>query len=293
MHRFARIEMLVAVVEEGSFTAAAERLNVSKSHVSREVAALEEQMGVRLLNRTTRHVSPTPEGETFVERCGYLLEEFERAERALTQRQTEPVGKLRLAAPMTFGVKHLSPLIGDFLNEYDGLDVDAHFSDRKVSIVDEGFDVAVRVGRLEESSLIVRKIREVDGYVCASPGYLEEYGRPEHPDDLTDHNCLLYSYLSAGDRWLLEREGEEVAVPVSGSLRANNGEVLRESALRGVGVVLGPEFVLEEALEAGELERLFPEWRIKSGAVWVLYPHRRHLAAKVRVFVDFLEERLG
>jgi len=293
MHRFSQIEVLVAVVEEGSFTAAAERLNISKSHASRQVADLEERLGVRLLNRTTRHVSTTPEGETFVERCGHLLEEFGRAERALTQRRTDPVGTLRLAAPMTFGVDRLSPVIANFLSRYEGLEVDAHFSDRKVDVVEEGFDVAVRVGRLEDSSLIVRKIREVEAHVTASPAYLEEHGRPGHPDELVDHRCLLYSYLSGGQRWVFERDDTEVTVPVSGPLRANNGEALIEAARRGNGVVLSPEFISSEPVEEGDLVRLFPEWTIQSGAVWVLYPHRRHLAAKVRRFVEFVDERLG
>ncbi|MFB6264361.1 MAG: LysR family transcriptional regulator [Bradymonadaceae bacterium] len=293
MHRFAQIEMLVAVVEEGSFTAAAERLNVSKSHVSRQVADLEERMGVRLLNRTTRQISTTPEGASFVERCAGILEEFERAERALTQRRRDPVGTLKIAAPMSFGIKYLSPVLADFLNEYDGIDAEVHFSDRKVDVVDEGFDVAVRAGRLEDSSLIVRKLRDVDGHVCASPDYLDEHGRPEHPRDLTDHDCLLYSYLSAGERWIFERDGREEAVPVSGSLTANNGEALTEAARRDVGLILCPEFIVADALERGDLVRLLDDWSIHSGGVWVLYPHRRHLAAKVRVFVDYLQDRLG
>lgn len=293
MHRFSQIQVLVAVVEEGSFTAAAERLNISKSHASRQVADLEERLGVRLLNRTTRHVSTTPEGETFVERCAHLMEELERAERALTQRRTDPVGTLRLAAPMTFGVDYLSPVLAEFLDTYEGLEVDAHFSDRKVDVVEEGFDVAVRVGALEDSSLIVRKIREVEGYITASPSYLEAHGRPDHPEELADHSCLLYSYLSAGERWVFERGGDEVTVPVSGPLRANNGEALIEAARRGIGVVLSPEFISNQAVEKGDLVRLFPEWTIQSGAVWALYPHRRHLAAKVRRFVEFVDERIG
>jgi len=293
MHHLAQIEMLVAVVEEGSFTEAAERLNLSRSHVSRQISDLEERFGVRLLNRTTRHVSPTPEGETFAQRCAHLLEEFEEAERALTQRRTDPVGTLRIAAPMTFGVNHLNPVLADFLAEHEGLRAEVHFSDRKVDLVDEGFDVAVRIGRLKDSSLIVRKIRETGAYICASPDYLATHGRPDHPEDLAHHNCLSYSYLSAGDRWIFERDGEQVVVPVAGALTANNGEALMEAAMRDLGVALCPTFIIGEAIQRGDLVPLFPEWNLPSGSVWVLYPHRRHLAAKVHHFVDFIEDRLG
>ncbi len=284
--------MLVAVVEEGSFTAAAERLNVSKSHVSKQIAALEEQMGVDLLNRTTRQVSTTPEGETFVERCAHLLEEFERAENALRQRGTKAVGTLRIAAPMTFGVDYLSPILGEFLREYEGIDAEVHFTDRLVDIVDEGYDVALRISKREDSSLIMRRLLDVEGYVCASDGYIREHGRPDAPEDLKEHDCLLYTYLSAGDRWIFEREGEEVSVPVDGSLRANNGEALMEAAKRDVGVILTPDFIVGEAVERGELERLLTDWSVKSGTVWAAYPQRQHLATKVRVFVQFLQEHL-
>jgi DNA-binding transcriptional LysR family regulator len=293
MHRFNQIEMLVAVVEEASFTAAAERLNVSKSHVSRQIKELEEHLGVRLLNRTTRQVSVTSEGEIFTQRCANVIEEFERAERALTQRRTDPVGLLKVAAPMTFGVNYLSPVLAEFLETYEGVEVDVHFSDRMVDLVEEGFDVGLRIGSLDDSSLIGRKVRDVKAYICASPAYLEEHDRPDRPSDLKDHNCLQYSYLSAGNRWYFQRDDEETVVPVSGSFKANNGEALKEAALRDVGVVLAPEFILGEPVENNQLVRLFPEWSMQEGAIWLLYPHRRHLAAKVRHFVDFVRERLS
>jgi DNA-binding transcriptional LysR family regulator len=194
---------------------------------------------------------------------------------------------------MTFGVDYLSPVIAEFLRAYDGIDADVHFSDRTVDVVDEGFDIVVRISREKKRSLITRKLLDVEGYVCANSDYLEAHGRPDHPKDLSDHDCLQYTYLSAGNRWLFQKGETETAVPVSGSLKANNGEALMEAAKHGVGIILTPDFIVGEALEQGELERLMPDWTVKSGSVWAAYPQRRHLATKVRLFVNFLQENLA
>lgn len=294
MDRLSAIEVFAAVVEEEGFTAAARQLDVSKSYVSKQISRLEDRLGVRLLNRTTRHVSTTGEGRAFYERCAQILDDLEEAERALTQAHSEPVGTLRMTAPMSFGNKYLAPAVGDFMCEHPDIKIDIHFSDRLVDIVEEGYDLAVRVGQLQDSSLIVRRVAPTTGYVVGSPAYLNKFGHPRSPEELAEHRCLLYTYLRTGATWKLhDGGGREVAVEVDGPMRANNGQALLEAARSGLGLVLTPDFIAAGALRSGVLERTLPDWHGDTGAVWALYPHRRHLSAKVRVFVDFLTERFS
>lgn len=292
MSRISQIEFLAAVVEEGSFTGAADALGVSKSHVSNQIADLEDRLGVRLLHRTTRSVDPTPEGEAYYERVRRILDELDEADRALRQARTEPMGTLRLTAPVSLGTEYLGPIIGEFLQRHDDLSVDVDLLDRKVDLVEEGYDMAIRAGVLGDSSLIVRRIAEFDPFVCASPAYLEEHGTPEHPSDLEAHDCLVYSYLPGGRSWKFTAP-EEVRVPIDGSVESNNGTLLSGVAARGRGVIMAPAFLIDDALREGRLRRILTDWELQSGAVWALYPHRRHLSAKVRTFIDFLGERLN
>ena len=294
MDRLSAIEIFVAVVNHEGFTAAARELDVSKSYVSKQVSRLEDRLGVRLLNRTTRHVSPTGEGEAFFERCAQILDDLEEAERALTQAHSEPVGTLRLTAPMSFGQSYLAPAAADFMAKYPELRVDIHFSDRLVDIIEEGFDLAVRVGTLQDSSLIVRRIGPATGYAVASSSYLDERGEPQHPDDLSDHACLLYSYLQTGSTWVFHNEeGGETRVDVDGPMRANNGEALLEACKRGLGIYTAPDFITADAIRSGQVQRVLTDWHLDAGGIWALYPHRRHLSTKVRLFVDFLSDRFS
>ena len=294
MDRLSAIEIFVAVVNQEGFTAAARQLDVSKSYVSKQVSRLEDRLGVRLLNRTTRHVSPTGEGEAFFERCAQILDDLEEAERALTQAHSEPVGTLRLTAPMSFGQAYLAPAAADFMSEYPDLRVDIHFTDRLVDIIEEGFDLAVRVGSLQDSSLIVRRIAAATGYAVAASSYLEAHGDPTHPEDLTDHACLLYSYLQTGATWVFQNDdGEEARVDIDGPMRANNGEALLEACKRGLGIYVAPDFITADAIRSDEVRRVLPDWHQDPGGIWALYPHRRHLSTKVRLFVDFLSDRFS
>jgi len=292
MSRISQIEFFAAVVEEESFTAAADVLDVSKSHVSNQIADLEEQLGVRLLHRTTRSVDPTPEGEAYYERIRTILDELDEADRALRRAQTEPMGTLRLTVPVSLGTKYLGPLLGEFLEEHDRLSAAVDLLDRKVDLVEEGYDLAIRVGALEDSSLIVRQLTDLTwGVVCASPEYLDRREVPDHPSDLEEHDCLVYSYLPTEGYWDFTGP-EEYSVPISGSVEANNGTVLADVAASGTGIIMAPAFLVAEHLRNGRLRRILRDWSVATGGVWALYPHRRHLSAKVRTFIDFLQEKL-
>jgi DNA-binding transcriptional LysR family regulator len=293
MANISELEIFVTVVDAGSFTAAAEQLGVSKSHVSKQVSALEDRLGAQLLHRTTRSLSVTDAGQAFYERGALILEQLEEAERAVMQLQTKPRGRLKVSVPMTFGLRHLAPLVAEFLQEYPEISIDLDLSDRKVDMIDEGFDLAIRIGELQDSSLMVRKLAPATRYCCASPEYLETHGTPRHPAELADHECLEYAYGRLNTWQFVSPDGDEHFVQVSGRLRANNGEVLVESCVAGLGVALVPDFMLGDHLQSGRLVRLLDDWLEWNAGVYALYPHNRHLSAKVRRFVDFLVDKLS
>ena len=280
------------VVEENGFTQAAQRLGLSKSAVSKHVSQLEDRVGARLLQRTTRRISLTDVGAAFYERCARILAEVQEAELAVSRLQSAPRGTLRLSAPMSFGRSHLGPAIAEFLQLYPELHIEMDMSDRVVDLVDEGYDLAVRIARLTDSSLIARRLCAAPRVICASPAYLATRGTPQRPTDLTSHNCLLYSYLSTGDTWHFPTDGgEDVAVHVTGNLRANNGDVLLEGAMAGLGIAGAPAFMAEPALADGRLVEILKPYRDFGAAVHAVYPHNRHLSVKVRAFIDFLAQR--
>lgn len=285
------IEMnaFAAVVEAGSFTGAAGAKGLSKAALSRHVAQLEDRLGLRLLNRTTRRLSLTEAGRAFYEGCQRMLAEAEGAEAQVTALATRPRGVLRLSAPMSFGVTYLTPLLGPFLDRCPELSLDLVLGDRVVDLVEEGFDAALRIGELSDSSLIARRLCGLENYVCAAPTYLARKGRPRRPQDLADHDCLIYSYLR--EHKTLHFEGPEgrAAVEVGGRVEANNGDALLGLALTGQGVVSLPSFFLAEPLRRGDLVRLLPGWR-RSGraAISLVYPARRNAPPKLRAFLDYL-----
>jgi DNA-binding transcriptional LysR family regulator len=293
MSDLSQLEVFVRVVDAGSFTAAAEQLGVSKSHVSRQVSALEDRLGARLLNRTTRRVTPTDVGNVFHERCARILEELVDAEAAVTSLQTRPRGLLRLSVPVSFGIRYVAEAVADFMLEHPELEVDVQFSDRVVDLVDDAFDLAVRIGRLADSSMIARKLAASSSHVCASSDYLERHGAPQGPEDLRDHACLLYAYQFTGSTsWQLEGSGREVTVHVTGPMVSNNAEAMIAAACRGLGLVFIPDLLLVDEVKAGRLVPVLPGWSAEA-AVWAVYPHHRHLSAKVRLFVDALAERFA
>jgi DNA-binding transcriptional LysR family regulator len=291
--RLTAIEVFVRIVEEGSLTAAGERLGLSRAAVSKQLVALEDRLGVRLLNRTTRRSSLTEAGSVFYERARQILMELAEAEREARRNSARPTGRLRLNAPMTFGTMHLAPAIPAYSAAHPAVTVDMTLNDRIVDLVDEGFDLAVRIGRLNDSSLMARRLAPCRFVVCAAPSYLAERGRPVAPEELAAHACLGYSYAPDGDLWEFVGPDGARRVRVSGPLRANNGEALAAAAAAGMGIVLSPSFIVSAHLRAGRLVPILEDYTIAERGIFAVWPAGRHLSAKVRSFVDFLVERFG
>ncbi len=290
MDRLEAMRVFAAVVDAGSFVAASDALPMSKAAVSRHVAELESHLGVRLLNRTTRRLSLTPEGEVFHTRCKEVLASVEEAEAEITSRSGEATGLLRVNAPFTFGLLHLAPLWVAFMANHPKLTLDVTLSDRVVDLVEEGFDIAVRIARLPDSSLVSRQIASTRLVLCASPGYLRQHGTPRHPADLAQHQVAAYSLFSMGDHWSFTGPQGPVSVKVSPRLRCNNGDTCRLAALRHQGIVLQPSFLVGPDLQAGTLVELMPEFRSIELGVYVVYPSRKFVSPKVRLLIDFLVE---
>lgn len=293
MESFGSLQVFIRIAETGSLSAAARDLGLSKSVVSKKLAALEDRLGARLINRTTRRLSLTAEGAAFLERAQRILAELEEAEQAVGRLSAEPRGMLRVNAPMSFGILHVAPAMGDFMARYPDLSVTLDLNDRQVDLVDEGYDVAVRIAALPESSLIARRLAPVRRAVCASPAYWRRHGRPAHPRDLGRHDCLIYTNLPTPNDWRFRDGGGSFSIRVGGRLAANNGDALREAALAGLGVCVAPTFIVGGDLRSGRLEAVLQGFVEDTVAVYGVYPHRRHLSAKVRAFVDFLVVRFG
>jgi DNA-binding transcriptional LysR family regulator len=294
VENLADIAVFVRVVERGSFTTAADDLGLSRAVVSKYVSRLEERMGARLLNRTTRRLSLTEAGATLFEASRGALVRIEEAQNVVARVQAEPRGRLRLSAPMSFGILHLGPAIVEFARRHPQVTLDLSLDDRFVNLVAEGFDVAVRIGALTDSTLVARKIGFTRAVACASPAYIAERGEPRTPEELASHDCLIYSYLANANVWrFTSRERREIPVAVAGTLRVNNGIVLAEAALAGRGVLVTPSFYVAPMLRDGRLRRLLPEYRLPELGIYAVYPQKEHVPPKVRVFIDFLAQAFG
>lgn len=294
MDRLSEIEAFVKVVEAHSFSEAARRLRLSKSVVSRQIAALESQLGVRLFHRTTRSMALTEAGRSYYERAARILTDLEDANLSVSQLQSAPRGRLRINAPMSFGFQHLAPALADFLFRYPEVEVDMTLTDRFVDLVDEGFDIAVRIGSLTDSSLVARRLAPIRRVICASPAYLRARGVPDTPDDLKAHDCLCNSNVSLVREWRFIRpDAQPWPVEVRGRLSANNGDTLKAAALKGLGLVNLPSFIVGSDLQAGTLVTVLDQYVAQNLSLNAVYPHSRHLSPKVRAFVDFLAERFG
>ncbi len=281
------------VVEEQGFSAAARRLGLSKSAVSKHVAQLEDRIGARLLHRTTRRLRLTDVGAAFYERCARILAEAEEAELAVSHMSSAPRGTLRVSAPVSFGSRYLGAPIAEFARLYPELRLEIVLNDRLVDMVDEGYDVAIRIGRLADSSLIAKRLCVMPGYFVAAPSYLAVHGTPQVPADLHKHNCLLYSLATAGDIFAFRDGDRDQTMKIDGSLRANNGDLLMEAVRQGVGLAFMPAFLCGCDLRAGTVVEVLSGFRATPGAISAVYPHNRHLSVKVRVFVDFLVEHFA
>lgn len=283
----------VAVISEGSFSAAADRLGMSPQLVSKYVGQLEARLGARLLNRSTRRLSITEAGQAYFERCQYVLAEIDEMESAVGDATVAARGTLRINAPMSFGTGHLARAIADYQRSQPEVSVSLTLDDRTVDIVSEGYDMAIRIGRLKESSLVARKLAPVRLVVCASPEYLREKGIPMTPADLESHNCLGYAYYSEQDRWRFEGDGRQYDVRVNGRFSANNGDAIRMAALAGAGIALQPTFIVGDDIRGGRLTLVLEDYELPPHGVYAVYAHRQFLSGKVRTFVDFLADYFG
>jgi len=294
MDRLNDVACFVSVVDCGSFTQAADQLGLSRAAVSKQVSRLEARLHARLLNRTTRRLSLTEVGQVFYASARRGLQEIAEAEAAVSTLQAAPRGTLRLNVPMSFGILYLAPALPRFLSRYPEINLDVRLDDRKLDLVDEGFDVAIRIGDLPDSSLVARRLCDCPRVVCATPGYLAAHGEPAVPDDLRRHNALTFSYSDAPSQWhFTARDGTPIAVPVSGSARMNNSLALRELLLAGTGIALTPRFVVGPDLRAGRLRQVLADYGVRMLSVHAVYPERRNLSPKVRAFVDFVAEMLS
>lgn len=286
-HRWESIEAFERVVRHNSFSKAAEDLGVSRSHVSRQINALENRLDAQLLLRTTRKVSVTEVGQAFYLQCQQILSNLEEAERAVLELQARPRGILRVTVAGAFGEDFIAPAAASFMAEHPDLSVDLEFSNRLIDLISDGFDLAIRAGTLKDSSLIARRICNRKLLTCASPAYLKAHGRPTNIHALTNHNCLLGTL----ETWRFRENQRNFDLRVSGNWRSNNGRALMHAARSGLGIVQLPSFYVEDDLEAGKLVTLLQEYNPTDTGVWAVYPHNRHLSAKVRLFVNFLAER--
>lgn len=287
------MQTFCAVVDAGSFVKAADALGISKTAVSRYVGELEARLGVRLLHRTTRRLSLTEEGEVFNARCRELLSGVEEAEAELSSRRGDARGLLRINAPVTYGIRHLAPLWESFHARYPQVRLDITLSDRVVDVVEEGYDVAIRIAMLPSSSLISRRLAGTRMVLCATPQYLKGRATPRQPIDLADHAIIAYSYWSTGDKWQFEGPDGQAGVTIKPWMYSNNGDTCRAAALAHQGVILQPSFLVGEDLAAGRLVEIMPEYRSSEFGIYAVYPTRKHVAPKVRVLVDYLAERLS
>ena len=294
MDKFEDLQAFVAVVEAGTFTAAADRLNSAKSAVSRRVSALEERLGVQLLRRTTRVLNLTETGQSFYEHSARILADLDEAEAAVQQEHGELSGSLRVALPLSFGVRHMCKPIAAFSRQHPRLKFDLDMNDRRIDQVEEGIDVAIRIGHLKDSSLIVRKLFDSNTVVAASPHYLKTHGTPESPAELRDHECLIYSNLANPDSWSwTDEKGKERSVEVQPAIRSSSGDFLTNAASHGLGVVIQPTFLAAEAIRRGNLVPVLTNVKWPTAPAYAVYPPTRHLSYRVRAFIDFLAERFA
>ena len=294
MNRFENMDTFIRVVETGSISGAADRLGVAKSAVSRRLKELEAHLGVELFHRTTRQMNLTDTGRAYYHQVVRILDDVLEAENATSQAHGTLKGSLKIALPMNFGKTHLSTVINDFLNEHPQIEFDLDFNDREVDLIQEGFDLAVRIADLPDSSLIARKFAPIKTVICASPDYLEKMGIPKSPDDLIEHRCLVYSLLRDSQYWHMnDARGNPIKAKVRPYLKASTGEFLRDAAVAGQGIIFVPTFVTYKEIENGSLIPILQNYDTPQINAYAIYPQTRHLSQRVRTFVDYLVERFA
>jgi DNA-binding transcriptional LysR family regulator len=287
------LAIFAKVAEARSFAGAAADLKLSKATVSKAVSRLEGKLKTRLFNRTSRRIALTDAGQQLAGRAAHILAEGEAVEDAALAQATAVRGLVRLAAPMSFGLLHVAPLLPEFLATYPEVSVDLHLSDAMVDLIGEGFDATIRIAVLPDSSLVARRLCEMPLYLVGSPTYLNKHSRPKHPLHLTQHRCIGYSYTTTAEIWRFTKGGKSASVRPSGPLRVNNGDAMMPALIAGTGLGILPEFILRDALAAGRVERLLPDWSLPSGAVYWVTPPGGPRPKRVEVLADFLVERLA
>ncbi|WP_434603696.1 LysR family transcriptional regulator [Pseudomonas sp. Z4-7] len=291
MNPFEEMRIFAQVMESGSFTAAADKLGLSKQFVSRKLMELEQRLGVRLLNRSTRRLDVTPLGQRYHEAALRLLSEVEQVEQGISGQTSEPRGTIRLSAPLSFAVAHLGSLLPLFLQRYPDVTVEVDLSDRSVDLLGEGYDLALRIGVLEDSTLIARRIASIERVYCASAAYLAQRGTPTRPEDLRTHDCLPYGH-SRQVQWRFAGKGKPLALEVVGRMRANNGDLLRDAAIASMGITYLPTFILGEALRDGRLIQVLEGFETEPLTLSAVYPQHRQSSRPVQALVEFLREHM-
>jgi len=283
------ISEFVYVAENDSFTVASKKMAISTAQVSRQISALEKRLSIKLFYRTTRKVSLTEEGRVFYQHCRSVLDGLDAAERAITNLQSKPQGKIKLTAPVTYGEQQILPLVNNFVAQYGDVEVSAYLSNRKVDLAEDGYDLAIRLGKLSDSSMMAKKLGTRTNYLCASPHYLDKHGIPHSISELSKHSCLLGTL----DYWSFSEQNKEKSIRVSGRLRYNSGYSLTDAALKGLGIVQLPDYYVQQHLQSGKLVTLLDNYRAPDEGIWAVYPHNRHLSPRIRLLVDYLAEQLS
>lgn len=288
------IAVFVQVVDSGSFTAAADRLGISKSVVSKYVTRLENQLGAQLMNRTTRKLHLTEVGRTFYDRSHRGLLEIEEAKAEVSRLQGTPRGTLRLNVPMSFGILHIAPKLHDFLKPYPDLTIDMNLEDRKVDLIAGGFDMAIRISELSDSSLVARRLGPCRHVICATPEYLERNGMPRTPEELEGHNMITYKYQDSPAKWqFVSPDGKYSSVAASGSIQMNNSLAIRKALLSHAGLTLTPTFIVGKDIKSGKLKSVLTQYKLLEVSIFAVYHHRRHMSPKVRAFIDYLAAHIS
>lgn len=293
MDKYQEMRVFTAVVDAASFVGAGDALNMSKAAVSRHISDLEQRLGVRLMHRTTRKLSLTSEGEVFLARSREILASIEASEAELSTRSVTASGLLKISVPVSFGIRHLAPLWSEFLAKHPQVTLDVQLADRVIDLVEEGFDLAVRIARLPDSSLISRQLASTRLVLCAAPSYLKRRGTPQHPSELTQHEVVSYSLMAMGDQWQFIGPEGPVSAKVHPRMWSNNGDTCISAALQGAGIQLQPTFLIEQQLASGQLVEILPQYRSVELGIYAVYPSRKFVLPKVRALVEFLSTKLA
>jgi len=293
MDRLDAMRLFVRVAELGSFSAVAQQLGVARSVVTRQIAALETHLGVKLMARSTRRLALTSAGSAYLEKCRVILNLVEAAEADVAEERLTPRGNIRISLPLSFGLKRLAPLLLDFSQRYPEVALDMDYSDRRVNLIEEGIDLSIRITRRLEPGDVARKIGVGHMLAVASPEYLARHGRPQHPSELAHHECLGYTAGAAGQNWQFMVDGQLASFPVRSRINANNGEVLTEAAAQGLGITLQPDFIADSFLAAGRVEAILTDFPVPELGIYAMLPSNRHVPHRVRVLMDFLAASVG